>query len=89
MGWQEAPESLVGFVDSDFAACPRTRKSTAGGCIKWCQYMIKSRAKTLPFLALSSGEAELVAVVRGAMELKRCPIFDVRVWCGIDGRDAQ
>ena len=70
LGWQECPEVMVGFVDSDFAGCARTRKSTAGGCIMWGGHMIESWAKTLPVLALSSGEAELMAVVRGAIELK-------------------
>merc|ERR1739836_175722 len=56
------------FVDSDFAGCPRTRKSTAGGCAMIGDHCIKSWAKTLPVLALSSGEAELMAVVKGTTE---------------------
>ena len=56
------------FVDSDFAGCPRTRKSTAGGCAIFGDHCIKSWAKTLPILALSSGEAELMVVVKGTTE---------------------
>ena len=57
------------FVDSDFAGCARTRKSTAGGCAMLGQHCIKTWAKTLPILALSSGEAELMAVVKGTTEV--------------------
>ena len=56
------------FVDSDFAGCPRTRKSTAGGCAMYGAHCLKSFAKTLPILALSTGEAELMAVVKGTTE---------------------
>ena len=67
--WQARSDMTVAFVDSDFAGCMRTRKSTAGGCILRGAHCIKSWAKTLPILALSTGEAELMSVVRGTAEL--------------------
>ena len=66
--FQERPTGIDMFVDSDFAGCPRTRKSTAGGVAMFGAHCLKSWAKTLPILALSSGEAELMAVVRGTTE---------------------
>ena len=66
--WSKAPQQLVIFVDSDFAGCTTTRKSTSGGAIMWGAVCIKSWAKTQPTIALSSGEAQLAAVVRGAAE---------------------
>ena len=65
---QPRPDKLTTYVDSDFAGCQRTRKSTAGGCIMMGSHCLKSWAKTLPILALSTGEAELMAVVRGTTE---------------------
>ena len=55
--FQASPTTIEMFVDSDFAGCARTRKSTAGGCAMSGQHCLKSWAKTLPVLALSSGEA--------------------------------
>ena len=66
--WQETPEELTVLVDSDFAGCTKTRKSCSGGAIMWGGHCIKTWAKTLSVLALSSGEAELGAVVKGACE---------------------
>ena len=66
--FQDRPTQIEMFVDSDFAGCPRTRKSTAGGCALYGSHCIKSFAKTLPILALSTGEAELMAVVKGTTE---------------------
>ena len=55
-------------VDSDFAGCLETRKSSAGGCARWGGAVIKCWSRTLPTIALSSGEAELGALVKGAAE---------------------
>ena len=67
-GWQAMPSGITTLVDSDFAGCPRTRKSCCGGAAMWGQHCLKTWAKTMPVIALSSGEAELGAVVRGATE---------------------
>ena len=66
--WASVPRHLLVYVDSDFAGCATTRKSTSGGAVMWGDVCLKSWAKTQPTIALSSGEAELAAVVRGAAE---------------------
>ena len=54
--------------DSDHAGCLRTRKSTSGGVIRWGGHVLKWWSKTQPTIALSSGEAELAAIVRSTSE---------------------
>ena len=63
--WQEASEITV-YTDTDWAGCPRTRKSTSGGCIKLGCHTIKTWSSTQPSVSLSSGEAEFYGVVKGA-----------------------
>ncbi|MDP6494880.1 MAG: reverse transcriptase domain-containing protein, partial [Dehalococcoidia bacterium] len=54
------------YVDSDYAGCPRTRKSTSGGCVMMGTHLIKSWSSTQNnAISLSSGEAELYAAVKG------------------------
>ena len=54
------------YTDTDWAGCPRTRKSTSGGCVMLGGHLIKSWSSTQTSVALSSGEAEFNGVVRGA-----------------------
>ena len=65
--WQEASDLDV-FVDTDFAGCPQTRRSTSGGCAKLGQHLIKHWSSTQKVLALSSGEAELAGILKGTSE---------------------
>merc|ERR1712235_86171 len=60
--------SLVVESDSDHAGCVQTRKSTSGGVIRWGSHVLKWWSKTQPTIALSSGEAELAAIVRSTSE---------------------
>ena len=64
----EACATLTVEGDSDHAGCIRTRKSTSGGVIRWGCHVLKWWSKTQPTLALSSGEAELAAIVRSTSE---------------------
>ena len=66
--WKPLSKELVVFVDSDFAGCRRTRKSTSGGVALWCGQVVKAWSKTQATIALSIGEAELAAAVRGSTE---------------------
>ena len=54
------------FTDSDWAGDLRTRKSTSGGMICIGDHCIKSWASNQNVVALSSGEAEYYALVKGA-----------------------
>jgi len=54
------------YTDTDWAGCPRTRKSTNGGCIFLGSHTIKTWSSTQSSVSLSSGEAEFNGVVKGA-----------------------
>ncbi len=54
------------YTDTDWAGCPRTRKSTSGGCVMLGGHLVKSWSSTQASVALSSGEAEFNGVVRGS-----------------------
>ena len=64
--YQSNPKSITPWVDSDYAGCRRTRKSTSGGLTMFGAYLIKLWATTQGALALSSGEAEYYSIVKGA-----------------------
>ena len=52
-------------VDSDHAGCVRTRKSTTGLAAFYGKHMFKAASTTQTLIALSSGESEFYAIVRG------------------------
>jgi len=63
---QSATKFLDVWVDTDFAGCLKTRKSTSGGVITIGNHVIKSWSNTQSVIALSSGEAEYYGMVKGA-----------------------
>ena len=67
--WRDEAQSVDGYTDSDWAGCRRTRKSTTGGAITINNHLIKCYSKTQQNIALSSGEAELYAIVRASSEV--------------------
>ena len=68
--WQELQTDVITFTDSDWAGDKITRKSTSGGVMMMGLHMIKSWSTTQQVLALSSGEAELYALLKGASQMK-------------------
>ena len=56
------------FVDSDWAGCATTRKSTSGFVIKFMESTIHFGSRAQATIALSSAEAELYAINTGATE---------------------
>ena len=66
--WQPVPEALKIFTDSDWAGDVESRKSTSGGVVMIGDHLIGHWSRTQATIALSSGEAELNASVKGASE---------------------
>jgi hypothetical protein len=62
---QNEPNELKCYVDSDWAGCLKTRRSTSGGALCCGPHCIKTWSSTQGTCALSSGEAELYAIVEG------------------------
>jgi len=63
---QKDTKELVCYVDSDWAGCTRTRKSTSGGVVTLGAHCVKTWSSTQSVIALSSGEAEFYALIEGA-----------------------
>ena len=55
-------------MDSDYAGCPKTRKSTFGGLGRYGNHVLKSWSTTQSIVTLSSGEAEYYGAVKGASQ---------------------
>ena len=56
------------YVDSDWAGCRESRKSSSGGALVWSGCCLKTWSTTQNVVALSSGEAEYYAALKGARE---------------------
>ena len=57
---------VTAVVDADYGGCVETRRSTSGGVLKIGHHCVKSWSVTQAAVALSTGEAELYGVVKGA-----------------------
>ena len=66
--WQTEEEArdITVHVDSDWAGCRSTRRSTSGGVLKIGNHVLKTWSSTQPTIATSNGEAELIAMQDGA-----------------------
>ena len=64
--FQTHSRKLQVYVDTDFGGCQTTRRSTSGGIAMRGQHPIKHWSLTQTTIALSSGEAELSGICRGA-----------------------
>ena len=56
------------YVDSDWAGCATSRRSTSGMALYFLGALITSQSRTQATVALSSGEAELYAIGLGVSE---------------------
>ena len=68
--WQDPPHQLLAYSDSDWAGDKLSRKSTSGGLVMAGSHVIKSWSSTQQVVALSSGEAELYALIKTAAQTK-------------------
>ena len=59
-------DTIVALVDTDFAGCRATRRSTSGGILMRGGHCIRHWSTTQPTVSLSSGEAELSGICKGA-----------------------
>ena len=66
--WQGEEPEMVAYTDSDWAGCRRSAKSTGGGTVLIGEHYLKGWSSTQLSIALSSGEAELVALTKATTE---------------------
>ena len=66
--WQLDPGGITSYADSDWAGCERSRRSTSGGIILRGSHPLKFWSRTQASVALSSAEAELIALVKASSE---------------------
>jgi hypothetical protein len=60
------PTVIEAYVDSDWAGCRKTRKSTSGGILFFGGAAVRGWSSNQGVIALSSGEAEYYAALKGA-----------------------
>ena len=60
------PAIIKTFVDSDWAGCRKSRKSTSGGTIYFGDVAVRAWSRIQSVIVLSSGEAECYAALKGA-----------------------
>ena len=62
----KSDEDYLDFnVDSDFAGCAQTRRSTSGGIVVYHVHCVRHWSVTQTTLSLSSGESELHGISKG------------------------
>ena len=66
--WHDDPVELLTYVDSDWAGDRASRKSTSSGMIFRGHHVLKSWSSNPQVIALSSGDAELYALTKGAAQ---------------------
>ena len=66
--FQEDTDTIVVTTDADWATCKEPRRSNSGGTLQMVNHLIAAWSRVQPRIALSSGEAELYAGMRGISE---------------------
>ena len=73
MDYQNQWKSIEIWVDTDYAGCKKTRKSSTGGVAMMGNHAIKTWSNTQAVIALSSGEAAYCGIVKGGLSGPRNP----------------
>ena len=66
---QDETDQIILTTDADWATCKETRRSNSGGTLQLGHHFIAAWSRVQPRVALSSGEAELYAGVRGLTQM--------------------
>ena len=66
--FQEDTDTVVLTTDADWATCKESCRSNSGGALQLWDHLIAAWSRVQPRIALSSGEAELYAGMRGISE---------------------
>ena len=64
--YQQSVKKIQVWVDTNYAGCIKTRKSTSGGVVFFGSHKVKAWSVTQDIIALSSGEAEFYGIVKGS-----------------------
>ena len=67
--WNRNKPHFRCYTDSDFAGCPDTNRSTSGNCIRWMGAAISWGSTLQACVTLSTAEAEMVALTKGAQDV--------------------
>ena len=67
--WQDQPETADADTDSGWAGCRSTCRRTSGGALKLGRHCLKTWCPAQAAVALSSAEAELCALTKGAAQV--------------------
>ncbi|KAG8482872.1 hypothetical protein CXB51_023953 [Gossypium anomalum] len=65
----ESKTQLIAYCDSDWAACPMTRRSVTGFCIKLRDSLVSWKSKKQSTVSLSSAEAEYRSIASTVAEI--------------------
>ena len=65
---EESIVMIVGLSDADAAGCPKTRRSTSGGCLRIGQLSLATWSSTQKVASLTSAESEYYSMERCASE---------------------
>ena len=66
--WQDVTDVVDTHTDSDWAGCKASGRSTSGGAMRLGMHCVKTWSTTQATVALSSAEAELYALIKGAAQ---------------------
>ena len=66
--WKKEIGNIRVVCDSDWAGCHETRRSSSGGVLYMGEHVVKTWSVTQATVALSSGEAEYSAAVKGVSQ---------------------